>query len=203
MKHSSYDNSVFFIGRNINVLRNHLRSCNPELYDSTVAEDEDNNRRRQEQKVLKALQSASKRPTKKTKKVFNLPDSAKYNLDHSRQKLLDMTVAIFVGASNSPYSIVNNQDFRTMLQAFDPRYRIPGRFRLISLIDKILSVMKVAIQNDMASARKINICADIWSKKGLSSSYLRLMAHFYCPIKQSVQHVTLAVRVLPSPHTGL
>ena len=90
-----------------------------------------------------------------------------------------------------------------MLQALDARYRIPGRTRLQSLTDDMLITMKVRIQGAMSNARKINFCADIWSKKGLTSSYLGLTAHFYCPDTSCIQHATLAVRELPHPHTGL
>ena len=133
----------------------------------------------------------------------SIPNAVKYNVDNSHQIVLDKTVAVFIAASNCPYSIIRNEDFRTMLLTFDPRYRFPGRSRLMSFVNDAIAVMKLGIQQDMASARKINFCADIWSKKGLSSSYLGVTAHFFCPAKQSIKHVTLAVRVLPYPHTGL
>ena len=134
---------------------------------------------------------------------MDIPNAVKYNVDNSHQIVLDKTVAVFIAASNCPYSIIRNEDFRTMLLTFDPHYRFPGRSRLMSFVNDAIAVMKVGIQQDMASARKINFCADIWSKKGLSSSYLGLTAHFFCPAKQSIKHVTLAVRVFPYPHTGL
>ena len=181
-----------------------LKFVIPAFYDAVLAEEAANRKRREEKKVLDALQTSDKKRSKwKRGSLLTVPDSAKYDLHESHQKLIDKSVAVFVGATNAPYSVINNEHFRRMLQALDARYRIPGRTRLQSLIDDVLRTMKVRIQGAMSNARKINFCADIWSKKGLTSSYLGLTAHFYCPDTSSIQHATLAVRELPHPHTGL
>ena len=195
----TYSN-FFVIGRHINVLRNHLRSCDVKLYEAIIAEDDANALKRQQMKVVKALQSSNKRSRLRNRGLLkNIPNAVKYNVDNPHQIVLDNTIAVFIAASNCPYSIIRNEDFKTML-TFDPHYRFPGCSRLMSFVNDAIAVMKLGIQQDMASARKINFC---WSKKGLSSSYLGLTAHFYCPAKQSIKHVTLAVRVLPYSHTGL
>uniref|UniRef100_A0A1X7UK81 Uncharacterized protein n=1 Tax=Amphimedon queenslandica TaxID=400682 RepID=A0A1X7UK81_AMPQE len=54
----------------------------------------------------------------------------------------------------------------------------------------------------MSSAWKINFCADIWSKKGLTSSYLGITAHYYSTVNQCIEHPALAVQEIPHPHTG-
>ena len=150
------------------------------MYEAVIAEDDANALKRQQMKVAKALQSSNKRNRLRNKGLLkNIPNAVKYNVDNSHQIMLDKTVAVFIAASNCPYSIIRNEDFRTMLLTFDPRYRFPGRSHLMSFVNDAIAVMKVGIQQDMASARKINFCADIWSKKGLSSSYLGLTAHFF------------------------
>ena len=187
----------------MNTLKNHLKVCDPSIYDAVLAEEAANRKRREEKKVLDALRMSDKKRKKwKRGSLLTVPDSAKYDFHSNHQKLIDKTVAVFVGATNAPYSVINNEHFRRMLQSLDARYRIPGRTRLQSLIDDVLRTMKVEIQSAMTNARKINFCADIWSKKGLTSSYLGLTAHFYCPDTSSIQHATLAVRELPHPHTG-
>ena len=44
------------------------------------------------------------------------------------------------------------------------------------------------------------MCADVWSKKGMTASYLGLYAHFFTKSDHRRHSVTLAVRRLPSPH---
>ncbi len=43
---------------------------------------------------------------------------------------------------------------------------------------------------------------NIWSKKGLTASYLGVTAHFFTPCDHKRNRVTLAVRRLASPHTA-
>ena len=83
-----------------------------------------------------------------------------------------------MGATNAPYSVVKNEHFKAMLQAFDARYRVPGSTHLLRVIDGVILEMKRGIQSALSNARKINFCADIWSKRGLTSSYLGITAHF-------------------------
>jgi hypothetical protein len=64
----------------------------------------------------------------------------------TRQELLDEAVAIFIGATNTPYSIVDNEHFRIMLGSFDPTYRIPGHDRLASVVNNVITKMKLKIQ---------------------------------------------------------
>lgn len=53
----------------------------------------------------------------------------------------------------------------------------------------------------MNHARKVAICVDIWSKKGLSASCLGVTAHFFTPHDHKRNQATLAVRKIASPHT--
>ncbi len=69
-------------------------------------------------------------------------------------------------------------------------------------MDKLLVDMKAEVLAKMNQARKVAICVDIWSKKGLSASYLGITAQFLTPRNHKRNRATLAVRQLPSPHTG-
>ena len=49
-------------------------------------------------------------------------EDQKYFRESAEQKSLDRTVAMYIGATNAPYSTVNNKYFKIMLQSFQPRY---------------------------------------------------------------------------------
>ena len=70
---------------------------------------------------------------KKWKKdsLIKVPDAAKYDLYENYQKLIDKSLAVFVGATNAPCSIISNEHFKRMIQALDARYHIPGRTCLV------------------------------------------------------------------------
>ena len=71
-------------------------------------------------------------------------------------------VAIYVGATNAPYSVVKNKHFKAMLEAFNAHYHAPGSTHLLHVIDGVILEMKRGIQSTLSNARKINFCADIW-----------------------------------------
>jgi len=62
--------------------------------------------------------------------------------------------------------------------------------------------MKTNIQAFISKAPKVSLCADIWTKKGMSSSYLGVTAHFFTQHDHMRHRVTLAVRRLHHPHTA-
>ena len=58
------------------------------------------------------------------------------------------------------------------------------------------------MSSHLQSANMISLCCDIWSKKGLTSSYLGVTAHFFSRSDQQQHTVTLAVRRLTTAHTA-
>ena len=59
--------------------------------------------------------------------------------------------------------------------------------------------MKVNIMSYIEQLRFINVCADIWTTRGMTASFLGLTAHFFF-LQRS--QATQCVRTMPSPHTA-
>ena len=55
----------------------------------------------------------------------------------------------------------------------------------------------------MESARKISFCTDLWMKKGMTSSYICISAHFFSSRDYASHCVMLAVRRIEHSHTGV
>ena len=62
--------------------------------------------------------------------------------------------------------------------------------------------MKGKILSYPVDAQKVSICADVWTKKDNSTSYLGLTAHFFCRRDLKRHVATIAVRRLPYLHTA-
>lgn len=153
------------------------------------------------QEKLAKLQTQLHKSTKKGYK--KRVDVVKYGKDDDRKKMLDRQVAIFVGGTNIANSVVENELFQSMLESFDARYEVPGRHVIRQQIDGIVDTMRDNIKSALSKSRKINFTTDVWSKKGLTSSYLGLTAQFFCPTENCIRCIVLAVRHLPYPHTGI
>lgn len=109
---------------------------------------------------------------------------------------------MFVGSSNTPNSIVENVEFQQFIKSLDPRYPLPSRALLSKQLDKVLVDLKANIHTYLVAVQKASLCADIWSKKGMTSSYLGVMAHFFSCHDHRKHCATLAVRKLLGRHTA-
>ena len=75
----------------------------------------------------------------------------------------------------------------------DPRYEVPSRTLANKHLDALMEELKGSIQQHLLAAQRISLCADVWSKKGLTSSYLGITAHFFGRKDHQRHHVPLAV----------
>lgn len=124
-----------------------------------------------------------------------------YDTDSQWYKSITKKLAIFLGSTNVAIQLVDNTEFRSLLESLDPRYPVPGRSVMGKELDKLIVELKVNMQQYISTANKI-LCADIWSKKGLSSSYMGITAHFFSRKDHCCHKAMLAVRRFSHPHTG-
>ena len=66
-----------------------------------------------------------------------IKEKDKFFRDSPEQKALDRTVAMYIGATNAPYSTVKNKYFQIMLQSFQPRYVVYLTMLLINMTIKV------------------------------------------------------------------
>ena len=126
----------------------------------------------------------------------------KYDRANDRYKSVTWNLAIFISTSNVPNSLVENLEFCDLLNTADPRYTPPSKTVISKEIEKILIKMKANIGCYLEHAKKVSLTADVWSEKGLSSSYLGITGHFFSRKDHHRHCVTLAVHQMPPSHTA-
>ena len=97
---------------------------------------------------------------------------------------------------------MENLEFVDLLKTMDPRYPVPGRTALTKELNCVLIESKAKIMAYLEGSNKISVCCDVWSKKGLTSSYLGVTGHFFSRKDRNRHTVTLAVRRIISSHTA-
>ena len=85
-----------------------------------------------------------------------------YDRNSERYKNITKRLAVFVGSSSMPNSIVENVEFQQLIKSLDPRYPLPSRALLGKELDKVLIDLKAIIHTYLPAARKVSLCADIW-----------------------------------------
>ncbi len=84
----------------------------------------------------------------------------------------------------------------------DQRFPIPSRAVLDQQMEALLVELKGKVAVKLQDCGKVAICTDIWSRKGMTQSFLGITAHFFTKSDHRRRVATLAVKLLPSPHTG-
>ena len=79
---------------------------------------------------------------------------------------------------------------------------IPHSKKFGTEIENLYGNVKRKISSSMQNARLISVCADIWSKPGMTASFLGITAHYFSYQDTQRHNVTLSVSRLPSPHTA-
>uniref|UniRef100_A0A1X7SXK3 HAT C-terminal dimerisation domain-containing protein n=1 Tax=Amphimedon queenslandica TaxID=400682 RepID=A0A1X7SXK3_AMPQE len=109
---------------------------------------------------------------------------------------------IFVATSSSPVSIVENKELRSFLNELNPRFSVPSRNTMDREMSKLLTELKRRISSSLQEGGKIALTIDIWSKKGMSESFLGVTGHCFLKKSLSSFHCTLAVKRFTHPHTA-
>lgn len=88
------------------------------------------------------------------------------------------------------------------METFDKRLTIPKRTKINNLVERIYDDEKQKYKERLATARKITIGLDIWTKKGLTASFLAISACFFCTVENKAQHILLRLDQIAHPHTA-
>ena len=171
-------------------LKNQLRIAHPKVY--AALEKEETERKSKAEKEFEK-KAASLKVSHQLTLAESLKTGQTYEKSSWRHAEITKKPAIFVGSSNVPYNIVENLEFRDLLATLDNRYSTPSSTLIVKEVQKVLIELKARIGTFLHEARKISICADVRSKKGLTSSYLGITAHFFSRKDHHRHCATLAV----------
>lgn len=58
------------------------------------------------------------------------------------------------------------------------------------------------LREKLSSCRRLTLCVDGWTKKGLSASFLGISARFFDTTSSKPQHALLSLDLIQHPHTG-
>ena len=90
------------------------------------------------------------------------------------------------------FSLVDSEVFLALLQEMDRKYQVPHGKGVSQEISNIYNHLQETIQSLLSKAVIIS-SVDIWSKLGMTASFLGVTAHL----------IQINVRRFPSPHTGV
>ncbi|XP_076137950.1 zinc finger BED domain-containing protein 4-like [Alosa pseudoharengus] len=97
---------------------------------------------------------------------------------------------------------VEDEEFINMMEKIDKRLTVPKKTKIASLVDQMYLAEKVKFKNRLAMARKVTIGIDIWTKKGLTASFLAVSACYFNVQDSKAEHILLNLKQMVHPHTA-
>jgi len=177
-------------------LKKHLKACHPEHYKCFETAEV---KRKEKDREKHTSKESKPRQLSLSEKYF---PSKQYDCHTKKYQAITLRLATFIGASNVPLNLVDNDEFRELIEELDACYKLPHSKKLGVEIENLYSNVKSKISSSLQNARFISICTDIWSKPGMTASFLGITAHYFSHQDSQRHNVTLAVSRLPSPHTA-
>lgn len=126
----------------------------------------------------------------------------RYSDNSPEQRTKEEGIAQWIGRTGLPARIVEDEEFVTMMTKMDKKFKLPKRHKILNLIEKMYKEEKDKIKQNLATARRITIGLDIWTKKGLTASFLGVSACYFNPENNKAEHKLLNLKEMVHPHTA-
>ncbi|KAM4593896.1 E3 SUMO-protein ligase ZBED1-like [Odontesthes bonariensis] len=98
--------------------------------------------------------------------------------------------------------LCDNTSFKQFCRLLEHRFKTPGSARVTSLMGARMETATEKLKDIVREARRLTLCVDGWSKRGLTAAFLGVSACFYHPPTGKAQHTLLNLHRLDHPHTG-
>jgi hypothetical protein len=107
-----------------------------------------------------------------------------------------------VSTTSVPISLVEKEEFRELIWFLNEKIPFPARKGLVNECLNYFNDSKREIISMIHNSNYISLGVDIWSKKGLSESYLGITGYFYDNCEQVKRVLTLGLKLFPHPHNA-
>jgi len=111
-------------------------------------------------------------------------------------------LALLFASHSLPRLLVEAPEFKYFVGLLDPRLELPNRKRLADLIRDLHLKLMDMIRTQIEQNSKICIIIDIWTRKGLSESYLGVLITYFDYSSGSTKKALIGLRKMIGSHTA-
>ncbi|XP_063734729.1 zinc finger BED domain-containing protein 4-like isoform X1 [Eleginops maclovinus] len=124
-------------------------------------------------------------------------------MESKEQQTKEQAIARWIGRTGLPLTTIEDEDFVQMMEIVDRRLAIPKKTKISNLIETQYEHERQKFKQRLAAARRVSIGLDLWTKKGLTASFLAISACYFCVEQIKPAHILLALEQVAHPHTAL
>lgn len=111
-------------------------------------------------------------------------------------------IAKWIGCTGLPVTTVEDEDFVLMMKRIDGKLTVPKKTKISNLIDKYYQGEVDKFKKRLSAARRVSVGIDLWTKKGLTASFLAISLCYFCVEQSKPEHILLALEQVAHPHTA-
>ncbi|XP_077392118.1 zinc finger BED domain-containing protein 4-like isoform X2 [Festucalex cinctus] len=118
------------------------------------------------------------------------------------QRTKEEGIAQWIGRTGLPAQIVEDEEFITMMAKMDKTFKVPRRRNILNLIENMYKEEKEKVKQNLATAHRITSGYSIWTKKGLTTSFLGVSACYFNPEDNRAEHKLLNLKEMAHPYSA-
>ncbi|XP_061573408.1 uncharacterized protein LOC133438847 isoform X1 [Cololabis saira] len=182
-------------GKNTTNLKRHLQTTHPDIHVKIQKTSDD-----------KEDHGPSGNKASSTQQQANSSaflTSLKYKSESKEQQIKEQAIARWIGRTGLPLATIEDEDFVQMMEIVDGRLTVPEKTKMSILIEAQYELEREKFKERLAAARRVSIGLDLWTKRGLPSSFLAISASYFCVEQSKPEHILLALEQVAHPHTAL
>ncbi|XP_065673895.1 uncharacterized protein LOC136090846 [Hydra vulgaris] len=197
---------AFLAGKNSSNLVAHIQRIHKETHKCYTDEKKKRNaekmflKRKIDEINSTSSQNSGKTKTQTIRESFEHRITAWPTESSEYQVRQDSVIEMIVNTSY-PMVLLDQPSFRKMIKTFDPKFKLPGSATLNKRINERFLRQSAQLKDLINHTRKVTICLDGWTKKGLTASFLGVSACFYDTTIDKIRHAFLNLMELQHPHT--
>jgi hypothetical protein len=125
----------------------------------------------------------------------------KIPLQSPRGMCITKAIGGFLAKDMRPFSVIENEGFKHLLNTLEPRYEIPSRtFMTRTIMPSIKDSVIKRIKESLNTAESVSLTTDGWTSRS-TQSYIAITTYFLDP-NFEMKNYTLQARQLCESHTG-
>ncbi|KAI3357771.1 hypothetical protein L3Q82_015529, partial [Scortum barcoo] len=117
------------------------------------------------------------------------------------KQALDEAVVNMIIKDCQPFTLVENEGFRALMQLVAPSYVLPSRKTVKDLVDHKYEEEKEKTKKDLQSAIAVTLTADMWTSINMEA-YLAVTCHYVDQDSHELHTSVLGVQHFPQKHTA-
>ncbi|XP_046567978.1 E3 SUMO-protein ligase ZBED1-like [Haliotis rubra] len=120
----------------------------------------------------------------------------------SRAQLITRNLALYIATDLRPYSIVESQGFKKLMNCLEPKYTLPSRTTLSrKVIPDLYEKVKEEVKAGLKASHSVALTTNGWTSRA-TQSYITITAHFIDD-ERELKNKVLQTRPIFDSHTGV